>query len=523
MSNTFHNSQKRWSPITPDTYCDCCWLTPAAVALCAQSTISKCHKGLEPDLYNDMPVASGSSTVNSNVLSNTHENRRNSFSQEESTAHNNYLKTKSPSIGKRFKEKLRTGFVEGQIGKLVAEAAIHHDLADVPSMPEKALIGVNSDELHSRDSYISIVNTAIDHARRNLKPGERHVYNVKMNDELFYPSQLSAAQKDKSTALHTDGNLYDVHEDLRRPRIMHQNLQNHSLTSQMRNGRSQNPANELQLPKSEIVERHPTVLHPGQHPFIEKATKIDTRHEEPCKIDWRQPVYQPYKGASFHGHEASKPICQPRGHTFHAQTSSSGDMMHILDAKLVKPMPLSPISESEIFRDLSAGTRSKKRAYKERRSAVIFGMTDEKMERLKAAGQQREVGSFSVNDRDFVKEPVARLPATIPALEPLHIEISNDLPALNNMEPLEEILGKQKGYQSSGHRLEKAQISGRQYNPEAKTFYPGVEPMTTKPSGPILKVSSQPSRTLSQFHRENKKGKAAYPGRTKFVDTHLCH
>lgn len=91
-------------------------------------------------------------------------------------------KANIPNIGKRVKiaarqgaDAIKDGIVEGQVGYVLGKFAVEHDLANIPRLPEHALLGVAEDEYHSRDSYVEICNQALEHARRELKKGKRPI------------------------------------------------------------------------------------------------------------------------------------------------------------------------------------------------------------------------------------------------------------------------------------------------------------------------------------------------------------
>lgn len=493
--------------------------------------------------------------------------------REITVPHPSRQKINTPSVSKRIKTRLRTGFVEGQIGKLIAEAALHHDLADIPRMPEKALVGVSGDEMHSRDSYISIVNTAIDHARMHLKPGERHDYFAEANET---PVKKSCHMPNLAV------------EETNMPPVRagpQQVLDDKPPTCERYEVRTQNMADIRQRYMSETRDHRSDTSNSGLFKTDDKVNDNSATLRNEDKIDWRRPIKQPYKGGSFHGLESTKPPVEPKCHTFHATdrkllqdrpvlrpvlhlTTQGEDISHILDAKLVSTTPLSSTTESEVFRSLSAKTRDRKLASKERRLAVVFGVTDEKKERFQGMGEQPKAGSCSIPNTRPMATPNAKLPATIPTIKPRDTNIAPDIPDFDRV-PVEHKVqqlrqmrqkSRPKGPISETRGFYPAQPEARQYrqpyvehdhessrapahilNPQAYNFHPEIRrereahhssANTSQrkhhideflPYVPKVSSNVEPTRTLSQFHRNNQRDKATYPGPTKFGDTHLIH
>lgn len=86
------------------------------------------------------------------------------------------LKQGRKTIKSKAKEGLE-GLKTGRIAQKLGEIAVANDLAYVPRMPDDAVIGINEDEKHSRESYVQVHHSAIDFTRQLPKGTQPGYYN----------------------------------------------------------------------------------------------------------------------------------------------------------------------------------------------------------------------------------------------------------------------------------------------------------------------------------------------------------
>lgn len=92
---------------------------------------------------------------------------------------------KMPDVGfKRTQQKATTpakegsgSFKTGRIARKLGQLAVANDLAYIPRLPDNAVVGINPDDNHSRESYLQAHNAAIDFTRQLPKGTQPAFFN----------------------------------------------------------------------------------------------------------------------------------------------------------------------------------------------------------------------------------------------------------------------------------------------------------------------------------------------------------
>ncbi|KAK5956722.1 hypothetical protein OHC33_002209 [Knufia fluminis] len=231
-----------------------------------------------------------------------------------------YLERKKgnfPSIGKRVKmkaregaEAIKDGIVESQVGYALGKLAIEHDLANVPRMPESALLGVTEDEYHSRDSYIEIFNQVMDFSRGGLEKGERPIItspprNSGASDvpddttRDSFPESLPPSVPDGPDAyMHLLDDPPIIPQTKFRSAPVVLETQRTRISDHLQKANKHIPSRDDQH-TSVKPEQLPSALRAGRQSTDKKTVSWAPDHE--AKVDWRQPVHQPYKAQTWQG------------------------------------------------------------------------------------------------------------------------------------------------------------------------------------------------------------------------------
>ena len=408
MSKNFEYPDPRWTRVPGR------WPTPVRVALSPSASLPATER-----VSNVTATASPPSTHSNNIHSPNNDAAQ---IQEERRAEQLRLFLRLPPTSTRIKEKLETGLVESKIGKFAASATAHYGKDLFPRLPDRAVIGVDEDTIHKRDSYIDIVNDALNHSRTNLKSGERPDFELdalaqgdqyhSRNSYLRIAREAIVSSKSPTPVCRTypldpftepfmpsrsgaDAYMHLLDTPLQKP-----------IVPEMRHKQRNTEANLDDTRVSELTatdrppdmnrSHKPRIFLPDNDPMTgQQSTKRKTplpgstgakpadalpRRSKPTIAT---PIHHEIKAKTYHGFEQEKVKLAPKPKTYpEEEILPSGERMRVvrtdcgnnttlvgddLTVWFTKAPPESPGTQSELYRDLSDNTRELKAEKKARR------------------------------------------------------------------------------------------------------------------------------------------------------------
>jgi len=337
-------------------------------------------------------------------------------------------KANVPNIGKRVKTKVREraetikdGIIEGQVGYALGKFAVEHDLANIPRLPEDALLGVAEDQYHSRDSYIAICNKALDHARQELKKGEMPIILAPSRDgednTADGPSrQTCPAAPSRPLTGGPDAYMHLLDD----PPVLPQKFQSappaldaHKarLAERRQRANRQNSGSDTMY-KDLTPDRYPTALRPGRESKGKRTVswKLDPKPEPERQVKDDSTQYPGLSDTSPYRHPTA---LRPRAPSTYKEQSAPAptrpDITRTNSGRPIKQLsheiqrswetadvlaPQTPTTPNmEMYRKLSRKSRQGWKQKKVRRDTTIVGSgelsaVNDAMARIKAMSEQ---------------------------------------------------------------------------------------------------------------------------------------
>ena len=354
-------------------------------------------------------------------------------------------KANVPNIGKRVKTKVREGtdvikdgIVEGQVGYVLGKFAVEHDLANIPRMPEEALLGVTEDQYHSRDSYIAICNKALDHARQELKKGEMPIILAPSRDGEAAAGDGPSRQTCPAAPIRPITGGPDAYMHLLDdPPVLPQKFRSAppalvghkaKLAERWQRANRHNSGSD-NMYKDSMPDRHPTALRPGRESKGKRGVswKLDPKPETEQKVsdDNTQDI-----GSSYTRPDRHPTSLIPRARARYKQQSvpaltrtDSGRPIHQLSHEIQRSWESAdvlaprtpPTPDVEMYRKLSRKSREGWKQKKVRRDTTIVGSSElsavnDAMARIKEmSSEPTEKPAEDIPTLTMPAEAVARL------------------------------------------------------------------------------------------------------------------
>ncbi|KAJ9651831.1 hypothetical protein H2198_008896 [Neophaeococcomyces mojaviensis] len=253
---------------------------------------------------------------------------------------------KIPTMSNPITDSLKAKIRNGPVGKSLGKLAVEHDLVSIPQPPADAVLGIPEDEKHSRNSYICIMNDALDYARTHLEKGERPVFvdpvavrNTSAPGRLCVP----VTQLDESAHMHLLDSFEGEKIKTKPNKSAPPHLESWKVREQQQQQQHSRQADpETNAGRSSSPARHPSELRPGKKHSLCDKFELSTasgstsagKSVDPYELHLPKQLPHTYHGSS--SRDVATPAATRTCHTFNG---ASGPRNY---PNYSKPLPVIP-------------------------------------------------------------------------------------------------------------------------------------------------------------------------------------